>query len=291
MSISISSSIRAVQLLQPCLWGVGLAIAALMGTSAAEAKVVTRQEGPIRVTVSYDEENRCPDDTAQVVIQRRDRTVLDTTIEPGACRLVGAGGDGILIRDLDGDQEPEIILDWFSGGAHCCFFSLIYRYDAAANQYQSSPQSWGHTSYKLKDVDGDRRPEFHSADNGFAYQFAAFAESAMPIQIWHYDQGQFLDVTRQYPNEVYGDAFRWWQMFQARQRTCVPGTQDPCGEGILAAYVATKALLNQTDDAWTRVRQAYRGDGCTLDGCRDHEAFFRDVQAFLRDRGYISSTP
>lgn len=291
MASSVFRRAGGLHLLRSILWGSGLAIALLTQANPAAAKVVTRQEGSIRATVSYDEENRCPDNTAQVVIERGDRAVLNRTIEPGACRLMGAKGDGLMIRDLDADGEPEIILDWYSGGAHCCFFSLVYRYNSATDRYEDSQKSWAHTSYELRDMEGDRVPEFYSANNSFAYQFASFAESAMPVQIWRYDRGQFLDVTRQYPNEIYNDAFQWWQAFQGQQRTCVTGAQDACGEGFLAAYVATKALLNQSEDAWMRVRQAYRGDGCTLDGCRGREALFQDVRQFLLSEGYLTEPP
>ena len=45
----------------------------------------------------------------------------------------------IGLRDLDGDGEPEVLLELFSGGANCCLSTLIYRYRANANTYVARP--------------------------------------------------------------------------------------------------------------------------------------------------------
>jgi hypothetical protein len=31
------------------------------------------------------------------------------------------------VRDLDGDGEPEVLVDFYWGGVHCCFYTDVYR--------------------------------------------------------------------------------------------------------------------------------------------------------------------
>ena len=35
----------------------------------------------------------------------------------------------LTVRDLDGDGEPEVLVDLYTGGAHCCFYTVILRFD------------------------------------------------------------------------------------------------------------------------------------------------------------------
>ncbi|WP_256874547.1 hypothetical protein [Nostoc sp. C057] len=51
------------------------------------------------------------------------------------------------------------------------------------------------------------------------------------------------------------------------------------GKGFLAAYLADKYLLNQGQDGWQRVQQAYKKS--------DRTKFFADLRKFLRETGYI----
>ncbi len=105
----------------------------------------------------------------------------------------------IAVRDLDADDEPEVVFDTYTGGAHCCLQSRIFRYRPATRSYAGTFHSWADVGYRLRSVDGDSRPEFVSADARFAYAFTAFAASFFPIQIWQYERGRVIDRTRSFP--------------------------------------------------------------------------------------------
>ena len=66
-----------------------------------------------------------------------------------------------------------MLVDFYTGGAHCCFYSVIYRY--VGGRYVSSFHFWGDPSYRLVDLNRDGRPDFRSADDRFAYAFSCFA--------------------------------------------------------------------------------------------------------------------
>ncbi len=174
--------------------------------------------------------------------------------------------------DLDGDKEPEVIADFFTGGAHCCTYSHIYRYDSKAQQYKKIRHEWGNGGYIIKDLDKDGLPEFRSRDDRFAYAFTSYAASGYPLQIWQYRQGRMVDVTRRYPKLIASDAAQLWKTYREIRN------EVDNGKGFLAAYLADKYMLGQGQDGWQRVKQAYKG--------RDRAQYFADLRKFLRETGY-----
>lgn len=182
--------------------------------------------------------------------------------------------DVFAVQDLDGDEEPEVILDFSSGGAHCCSSSLIFRYDPRSETYTSIQHLWGegYGARRREDLDGDGLPELIHYDSRFAYAFTSYAGSGMPIRIWQYRQGEMTNVTRNYRQQVFDDAYKWWKLYTEAE----PGTDV---RGILAAYLADKHLLGEAEDGWKRLEQIYKGS--------DRVQFFANLREFLAESGYV----
>lgn len=178
---------------------------------------------------------------------------------------------GFLVRNLDRGSDPEVVVDVYTGGAHCCTYSMIYRYDSTKKQYVSVQHSWGNSGYRLEDLDRDGQVEFRSVDDRFAYAFTSYAASAYPMMIWRYRNGEMIDVTRQYPKLIYSHAYGLWQTYQEIKA-------DGEVKGVLAAYLADKYLLGQAESGWKTVKAAYQAG--------DRDAFFRDLQKFLQEARY-----
>jgi hypothetical protein len=183
----------------------------------------------------------------------------------------------MILQDLDGDQDPELIVNFFSGGAHCCSTSVIYRFNANTTTYEAITHFWGNggAPEELKDLNGDGRLEFVSHDDRFAYAFGSYAGSGYPIQIWNYDQGTMRDVTKRHKKLIYHNATFWWETFQKQKQD---KENVEFGKGSLAAYVADKYLLGQGKEGWDLAQKAYYGD--------DKKAFFQQLRQFLRETGY-----
>lgn len=266
------------------LIGLSVGVLGLIALPVQAAEIVkTAQSGNVQAELSYEkiETAGLPEiKNLRLKISRSGQTLFNQTppVDEYDRPVLDYGepaedqAAGFIVRDLDGDKEPEVIVDFFTGGAHCCTYSLIYRLIPGQNRYESINQGWGHVGYSLKDLDRDGRPEFESADNQFAYAFASFAGSGMPLQIWQYNRGQMSQVTRRFPKLIYADATRWWNAYTE--------SKAQAGEvkGVLAAYLATKYLLGQQEDGWQRLQQAYRE--------RDRQEFFRNLQKFLEEAGY-----
>lgn len=160
----------------------------------------------------------------------------------------------LKVADLDLDGEPEILLDTFSGGAHCCVTTRLLSYDGAA--YVAKDIFWGDVSYQLADLNGDGRLELNGFDPRFSAVFTAYAASAFPPQVLQVAAGQVVDVTKRFPAVVKADA-------AARLKTLRKSKRRDDMRGVLAAYAADQYLLGKgrvalQEIARQRRRHSYR---------------------------------
>jgi hypothetical protein len=222
----------------------------------------------------------------RLVIRRDGRRVFDAPVAPYSRQfdhlqpVSRPGRKPISLLDLDGDREPEVVLDFSWGAAHCCFWSRIYRWDAARRTYRSFRHLWGNALYRFADLERDGYGEFVASDDRFAYEFTSFAESALPLQVWTYRPAGLVDATRSYPALIEADATRQWRAYRgARGRRSV--------RGVIAAWTAEECLLDRCDEAF----ETLRGISRTFSRPRGAEAgsaqaYLRHLRAFLRKTGY-----
>jgi len=182
----------------------------------------------------------------------------------------------LKVQDLDGDREPEILLDLMLGkkSAKRDFYSLIYRYESTTKRYSLIKNLWGNVSYKIEDLDGDNLPEFKTEDDRFAEVFSPATDPKLPLRIFQYRQGKMLDVTKNYPVQVYTNASELWVESRKRQSN----NQDV--KGVFAAYMASKYLLGQEAEGWQLLDKVYQGS--------DRTQFFAQLRQFLANNGYGS---
>ena len=89
--------------------------------------------------------------------------LVDRAVGPGCpkepCGVVPSGiaakQDSVSLRDLDADREPEVIVDLFTGGAHCCAFSTIYTFEEGTGKYARIRHNWRDAGYRIQDVGRD----------------------------------------------------------------------------------------------------------------------------------------
>jgi streptogramin lyase len=229
----------------------------------------------------------------RVRISRGGKQLFAETVPP-IDRRYGSGvyGDAssFAVRDLDGDGEPEVMVQLNWNGAHCCTWSRIYRYVPSLRTYVPGVHFWGDdgASPRILDLNGDGKPEFSSRDDRFAYVFEAYAFSAFPIRIWSYRHGRFRNVTRRYPAAIGRDAARLWRLYVHVRRK-----KDETVRGLLPAWAADEYLLGRRAVVWSALEQAARQGylSCPRNGClvepRDPQAYIKRVRAFLRKTGYL----
>ncbi|MEO0759042.1 MAG: hypothetical protein AAFY78_19465 [Cyanobacteria bacterium J06648_16] len=258
-------------------------ITAIPLCTAAQAQTTeTASAGNVSATLSVDGPGQgiCGG-TATLEILRGEQTYRSIVGEGLEAETYCVVSD-LQVQDLDGNGEPEITLNTYSGGAHCCFFSLIYAYDAAQNRYSPLHHFWGNGGHAIRDLDQDGLPEFVSDDDRFAYAFTSYVGSRYPLQIRQYREGTLQNVTDQFPEQVYDHAYWLWTDYQNLVANRPVGAANDWSEveqAVLAAYLADKYLLGQGEDGWHRVIAAYQWP--------DREDFFRKLSNFLGEAGYL----
>lgn len=178
----------------------------------------------------------------------------------------------LAVRDLDGDGRLEVVVKFFSGGAHCCSWSRVFFRSGPG--YRSVAGDFLDAGYVLKDAGGSRAPEFVSADARFAYAFASFAESGFPVRVLRFGHGRFHDATGEFPALIRSDAQRYLRAVHRAEQN-----PDAAVGGLLAAYAADEVRLGRATTARSEIRRV-RAEG------RVPKTYERDVFRLLRRLGY-----
>lgn len=199
----------------------------------------------------------------------------------------------VQIAEMDSSNNtPEIILQSYSGGAHCCTNVQIATQDRDSNKWQAievgSFDGAPDTPNSILDLDGDGQYEFVTVDNRFLYTFDSYAGSVAPPQIWSLQKTQAVDVTKKSEYQYYlrkelQELWKWLEQ------------NNDKGNGFWAGYVAWKALLGEEIDAWERMLKNYdksqtycsQYDRETYDCIGVQENFPSALRSFLVETGYL----
>jgi len=214
-------------------------VALIVSVAAASAATVARSRSVSRdgitATIGFRRATTngpVPFSDLRLAISRDGRRLTAGPVRSAFCRTLCwpalvPGVPPLRVVDLERNGSPDVVLNLYSGGAHCCYIAQVYRY--AAGRYVRVEHDFGDPGATFERL--GRRFVFFSADDRFAYRFEPFAFSAFPLQIWTFAHGRFADITRGYPRLVAVDAHQQWLSFVAN---------DPQGTGLgfLAAWAA-----------------------------------------------------
>jgi hypothetical protein len=257
----------------------------LLAVPAAQAKVPagtrTVTKGELSATLSWGAGENTVATKPHLEVSRGGEPLFDEDLAK-VCELCVGLADparNIALRDLEDDRAPEVVVDLFSGGAHCCYTTVVVSVDAG--EAKTVVQSWGNGSYVLRRLDNDRVPEFVSTDDRFAYTFTAYVGSWRPPMIVDYVAGQFVDRTRRFPKRVLAD-------IRAIDRE-LPNVRRYDARGLIAARAADMALAGISPKGINRYlrRALRRGDLEGVPGYPKNRGFIRALNKFLRNSGYI----
>jgi subtilisin-like proprotein convertase family protein len=255
--------------------------------SRAVPQRLTAERGPVRASVTFQERDFLFE-KLRVKVERGGRTVVDAPIQRLRCPDCGQNRPvSVRIRDLDGG-EPEVLVDMYTGGAHCCSNLLVLRYDAAARTYRPTLLDFGNYGYRIVDLDHDGLPELSAFDERFLYTFTAYVFSAAPPRISQYRQGKLLDVTRRFPGEIRNSA-----KVLAKTVFKLPPETDVDARAYVAAYVADQYLLGRPEEA-RRTLDFALAHGKLYSG-KEHlgtpagRSFLAVLDKLLRQWGYVTA--
>jgi hypothetical protein len=200
---------------------------------------------------------------------------------PGA---TSAKDSSIAWRKLSATGS-QLLLDLYSGGAHCCSIAEVFSQAPGAGHWTKTSFDFGDPGYELVDLDHDGIHEFLSADDRFAYAFTDYAASGMPLLIMRFSNGHFRDVTSSYPSRIARDAARWMKAFEQQR----PHYSDTTG--IIAAWAADEdALGNRAKVArfLQHAAAAHELNSGLGDQTPQNAKFVAALDRSLRKWGYLS---
>ena len=244
------------------------------------------QDGPISVTVSYTPP--APKETGlgenlQYEIVYEGSQNPEATI---AAATEAYNFGSLALRDLDGDGTSELVVQNYSGGAHCCTNTAVYSWQN--DEFKTLETGYLNSAGgRFEDLNDDGLSEFVSADNRFLYRFSSYAGSFPPPLISTFDAGEFTDTTKQHPTMIRAGIARIEEAFAGEQ---------PVGErnGLLAGYVAMKSLVGEYQEGWEYMLERYDAESDWGLEMRNEEGdevgmypdFPTALEAFLADAGY-----
>ncbi len=191
----------------------------------------------------------------------------------------------VHVLDLEPGGQPDVVLDLYSGGAHCCSIEQIFSFDPGTMTYVETQHNFGDPGERIVDLAHNGRYEFATADDSFAYEFTDFAASGLPIEILTFSNGHFVNVTRQYPKLIQRDAHLWLSAFKSMAKQHYDDSV-----GVIAAWAADEDELGHTSLVTNYLAQQLKA-GHLNSGLSPQEPggakFVARLKRFLRTHGYV----
>lgn len=263
---------------------------ALVAPAAATAATQTTTSG--NVTAAFTFSGHYPNYSHErLQISRAGTVVYDEPVSSSSCGqscapgAVDSSSSSVHVLDLEHNGSPDVVLDLYSGGAHCCSIEQVFSYAPSSGTYVETERNFGDPGDRIRRLDG--RYLFFTADDRFAYAFTDYAASGLPLQILSFSQGRFHDVTRDYPSLVRRDAQLWMKGFNSMARQHYADSV-----GVVAAWAADEELLGQGSRVHSFLEDQARAGhlNSLLEPKADSgQRFIRALYAQLRHDGYVRS--
>ena len=263
--------------------------ASAVPASAALATTQTASAGGVTATFTF--AGKYPNYTGlHLTIAQSGAVLYDQPVRSKTCGkfcapgATGAKASSVHIIDLDHTGQPNVVLDIYTGGAHCCSIAQVFTFNPGTKTYAKVERNFGDPGYRLEDLSHDGHFEFVTADDAFAYTFTDFAASGLPLQILTFTGSRFVDVTDRYPALIRKDAAFWLKTFKGMRRQHY---QDSVG--VIAAWAADEYRLGRSAAANRYLsQQAKAGHLKSALGrsVPQGQRFVAALKKFLRRHGY-----
>jgi len=275
--------------LRACLTACVLVLSATV-VSSASAATQTATSGD--VTATYTFTGTYPNfSNERLSISLSGQVFYDEPVTAELCGTQCAPGStsakqpSVQVLDLEHDGQPDVVLDLFSGGAHCCWIAEVFSFDPGTMTWALTQHDFGDPGDSIVDLDHNGRYEFLTADDWFAYEFTDYAASGLPIQILTFSGRRFHNVTRSYPKLIARDAAVWLKAFKGMAKQHYTDSV-----GLIAAWAADEDLLGHSKLVNRYLNQqataGHLNSGLGL-GEPGGKKFVANLKRFLRRHGYL----
>lgn len=180
-------------------------------------------------------------------ITQNGKVVYDQLVSSAWCgkecspNVIAGAREVVHIVHLQQNGFPSVVLDLYSGGAHCCAIEQVYSFKPNSAMIQKTEHNFGDPGVRLVKLGAGGSFDLLSADDVFAYAFTDFAASGLPIEILSFSHDMFQNVTRSFPDLIAKDANQWIRAFKAQASTHYPDSV-----GVVAAWAADEDMLGHS---------------------------------------------
>jgi len=181
--------------------------------------------------------------------------------------------------DITGDGYPDVIVERYSGGAHCCFQTVVYSLGEWVQTYRAGHES--NCPGEFQDLDGDGVCEFLTCDDIFAYRYCAFSDSPLVTVILRFEPGiGYIVASQDFPALYVEDIARHTALAEEVLHGDSPlGFNDTPKCGVLP-LVLDYLYSGQVERGWEALYYYYR--------LPDVEAFRADIEQQIARSGYFT---
>jgi len=274
---------------RPGLIGAIVLASLVVAPTNATASSMTTTSGDVSATFTYSGTFPQSRD-ARLTITRAGTLVSDVAVSSKWCGhqcwpdSLSPGRTVLHVVRLSQHGPLDVVLDLYSGGAHCCTVEQVFAFDASSGRYQKFEYEFGDPVARLEALGKGGSDVFVSADDRFAYAFTDYAGSGMPIEILSFSRNAFHNVTRSFPKLIAHDAAQWRSAFDSSATSHYGDTV-----GLAAAWAADEDMLGHFRSVQKFLRLELRAGhlNSALSPIEPGgQKFIAALQRFLSQRGY-----
>jgi len=208
------------------------------------------------------------------------------TIDRGGIRLLcrdwTTGIDPLSGTDINGTGYPDLIIEEYSGGAHCCFAVAVYDLASTLVSIDVPASPGGNAPGGFVDLNGDGVFEFETRDDSFAYAYCCFADSPATLAILEYSpaEGKYVPASYRYPNLYQDEILRHTERARARGSEEADGGWDGTGKCDVLPLVLDYLYSGDPTSAWAALGAYYLEF--------DRDAFRAEIESVVNGSPYYS---
>jgi hypothetical protein len=222
---------------------------------------------------------------------------------PGPANTKDSQINALCVVAFHRERDPGVMIEGFTGGAHCCEVPVIYLYDKTQNDYAKvvdmspsnykDPHAFNDNEGFIPKVAGNQ-VLLETQDGTFAYAFGCYACSESPIVLDSVDATGLTDVTGQHHSLVTADAAAIWKNALASVKA--EGEANPAvfpaPFGFLAPWVADECVLGRGSSAWSEIErldsEGKLSDALYYKETLKHGSFVTSLYTFLLADDYCT---
>ncbi len=196
----------------------------------------TLQWGPYTVSWQEYDFGEIPVETPLLTIKKGGKTVRSFEVWNAQVRTL----------DADGDGTEELLIEDYSGGAHCCL--TYYIYTRKPSLKLMGVFDMGNGGLEFRDLDGDGKLEAVGSYDGFAYYDYPYAVSPWVPIVFSLKAGKYVENTKVFPDLI--------QESLDEYLANPPGNDAEYRKSWTVGVYAHMVLLNKEPSAWETIKSS-----------------------------------